>query len=109
MSELVNEVYQRLYVGTTVNTADKETEERFFAYLSLWRPASVADQRLKQKLLASGAGARICHHPARLRAANSSARERPADGRRELTNEFDKIIGAQTVGREGEESAPFRR
>src|SRR5664279_164366 len=54
LSQLIGEVSGRLYVGTTVDTTDEATEKRYNAYLEeIIQPSSVADQRLKEKLLAS--------------------------------------------------------
>src|SRR5574338_619692 len=52
---LIGETYSRLYVGTTLDTTDEETEKRFNAYLDdILEPTNVASQRLKEKLIASG-------------------------------------------------------
>ena len=52
LTDLVSEAYSRLYVGTTVNTADEETEERYKQFLDTIYPASeAAEQRLKDKLI----------------------------------------------------------
>ncbi|MBL8134963.1 MAG: M3 family oligoendopeptidase [Anaerolineae bacterium] len=107
LSKLLAESYQRLYVGTTVNTADKATEERFFAFLdTISEPASVANQRLKQKLLDSGVEPK--GYAVILRGIRSEAdlfREANVPlltEEEKLTNEYDKIIGAQEVMWEGE-------
>src|SRR5687767_6633256 len=51
----VDEHYWRLYIATTVNTADKESEEQFNKYIEEIQPAAkTAEQKLKNKLLASG-------------------------------------------------------
>src|SRR5215207_6755209 len=51
---LVMETYQRRYVATTVNTDDKDAEQRYYAFLEQIFPASqAAEQLLKEKLLAS--------------------------------------------------------
>src|SRR3954465_13417104 len=49
---LISESYSRLYVGTTVDTTDEETEKRYNAYMEdILQPYNVASQRLKEKLL----------------------------------------------------------
>ncbi|MCK6578641.1 MAG: M3 family oligoendopeptidase [Anaerolineae bacterium] len=107
LNKLLGESYQRLYVGTTVNTADKDTEERFFAFLdTISEPASVANQRLKQRLLDSGIEPK--GYAVILRGIRSEAdlfREANVPlltEEEKLTNEYDKIIGAQEVMWEGE-------
>ncbi|MGH2523885.1 MAG: M3 family oligoendopeptidase, partial [Anaerolineales bacterium] len=55
LSEHVNELFSRLNVAITVDTADAEAERRFNAFLDEIYPASqAAEQKLKEKLLASG-------------------------------------------------------
>lgn len=55
LSRRVSELRERLYVATTANTADASAEARFNAYLEeLFPPLQLAENRLKEKLLASG-------------------------------------------------------
>jgi len=55
LSKLAYEAYQRLRVATEVNTADQAAEQRYNVFLEEVRPAiQAAEQRLKEKLLASG-------------------------------------------------------
>jgi oligoendopeptidase F len=55
VAETVDEHYWRLYIATTVNTADPATEEAFNTYIEELQPAvKIAEQKLKDKLLASG-------------------------------------------------------
>jgi len=108
LGNLVGEVYTRLYVGTTLDTTDKETETRFFAYITqVMEPFQVSEQRLKQKFLATGL------HPEGF-ANNRRAMQTEADLFREanvplftevqaIVTEYDQVSGAQTVQWEGQE------
>lgn len=108
LSNLLEETYTDLYVGTTVDTSDTETEQKYFAFLDgISEPASVENQKLKQKLLATGIEPpdydlilkMIRQEAALFREANVPLLTEEA----RLTNEFDKIMGAQTVQWEGSE------
>jgi oligoendopeptidase F len=55
LAATVDEHYWRLEIGTTVNTADREMEEKYNKYTREIQPqARTAEQKLKDKLLASG-------------------------------------------------------
>jgi oligoendopeptidase F len=108
LSERVDEVYQRLYIATTLNTADHESERRFHAFLDKIYPAvQDAEQRLKEKFLNSGlepAGFELPLQKMRAEAALF----RPANlllftQEHKLSAQYDKIVGAQTVQWEGQE------
>src|SRR5918996_103850 len=54
-AETADEQYWRLYIETTVNTADPSVEETFNSFVEDLQPAvKIAEQKLKDKLLASG-------------------------------------------------------
>src|SRR5215216_2660196 len=54
LAATADEHYWRLYIATTVNTADKQIEAQFNRYLEEIQPAAkTAEQKLKDKLLAS--------------------------------------------------------
>jgi oligoendopeptidase F len=102
LKEQTSEMYNRLYVATTVNTADAEAGRRFKIYLDeIYPAASAAEQILKEKLLASELEPtgfelylRNIHAEANLfRQVNLPllAEEQ------KLNTEYDKIVGAQTV------------
>lgn len=102
LSECVEEMGLRLYVATTVNTADEESERRFNAFLDEIAPATrAAEQKLKEKLLASGLEPEGFEVPLRnMRAEAALFREAnlpllTQEGK--LCTEYDKITGAQTV------------
>jgi len=108
VSKHVSELEQRLYVATTVNTADEEADKRFNAYLDDIQPKSeAAEQKLKEKLLASGlapAGFAVPLRNMRTQAAIFREANLPLlteDAK--LATEYDKIAGAQTVQWEGQE------
>lgn len=108
LSEHLDELYSRLYVGTTVNTTDEDIQQRYTRFLDeIYPPASEVEQSLKQKLLESGlepAGFGI-----QLRNLRADADLfRPANiplmaEQQKLGSEYDKIVGSQTVAWEGKE------
>jgi oligoendopeptidase F len=108
VGERLEEMYSRLSVGTTVNTADKEAEARMNAYLDdIFPNVMAAEQKLKEKLLASNLEPRGFEIPLRnMRAEADLFRESNlpllAD-QQKMCIEYDKLFGAQTVGWEGEE------
>jgi oligoendopeptidase F len=109
LSELLNELRTRLYIGTTVNTMDKDAEKRFFVYLdAIFQSMETANQKLKEKLLASGLqpqGFEIQLRDMRADADLFRAENLPLFAKDEkLGNEYDKVIGAQTVQWNGEET-----
>lgn len=104
----VAEMRERRYVAMTVNTADAEAERRYRQFFDEIFPASeAAEQRLKAKLLASGLQPEGFAAPLRnLRAEADLFREANLpllSEEKKLGNEFDKLIGAQTVQWEGAE------
>lgn len=108
LSERIDEVHQRLYIATTLNTADQESERRFNAFLDTIYPAAEdAEQRLKEKFLDSGLEPAGFELPLqRMRA--EAALFRPANlplftEEQKLSAQYDKIVGGQTVQWEGQE------
>jgi oligoendopeptidase F len=111
LSENIFEMRERLYVATTVNTADTEAEKRYNAFLDDIQPnAEAADQRLKEKLLASGLephGFEIPLRNMRTEAALFREANLPLQtAEAKLANEYDKIVGAQTISWEGKDVTP---
>jgi len=103
-----DETYNRVYIATSVNTADKEAEERFSDFMENTYPDWQAEeQKLKEKLLASGLSAPGFEIPLRnMRAEADLFREEnlPLIVQEEkLNTAHDKIMGAQTVEWQGEE------
>ena len=108
ISEIQDELYNRAYVATSVNTADEEAEKRFDAYMEeIYPNVMEAEQKLKKKLIASGLTVAGFEIPMRnMRAQAELFREENIPLRVEeekLANQFDKIIGAQTVQWKGAE------
>jgi oligoendopeptidase F len=108
LSNLLNETQTRLYIATTVNTADKAAQERFHAFLEqIGEPAQRAEQILREKLLASGLEPEGFAVPLRaIRADAELFREANVPlftQERKLETEYDTIVGAQTVNWDGEE------
>lgn len=104
----VSEMYQRLYVATTVNTEDSAAQQRYEAYLDgIYPKAQEAEQQLKEKLLASGLEPANFAIPLRnLRTQAELFRQENLPLQTEelkLSNEYDRLIGAQTVAWDGGE------
>jgi len=109
VSNAVEEMYNRLYVATSVNTADKEAEEKFNAFMeNIFPKAAPAEQKLKSKFIESGLAVEGMRVPLRnMRVATEIFREENLAlfiEEEKLSNEHDKIEGAQTVQWEGEET-----
>jgi len=107
----VHDLRARLYVATTVNTADAAAETRYQRFLDEIFPASqAAEQVLKEKLLASGLepeGFAIPLKNLRAEAALFRAANLPLLAEIETLNtRYDQIVGAQTVVWQGEERTP---
>ena len=106
-----DELLNRLYVATSVNTADEKAEQHFKAFMEKTYPSIMEkSQQLKEKLLAANLtppGFEIPMRNMRAEAALFRKENIPLDV--ELNNlsvELDKIMGAQTVEWEGEEKTP---
>ncbi|MBM3136888.1 MAG: M3 family oligoendopeptidase, partial [Chloroflexi bacterium] len=107
-SELGDELYNRLYVATTINTADETAARRFEVYMNETYPnLMIAEQKLKEKLLASGLSFKGMEIPLRnMKAEFELFREENLElkAREEkLNTEHDKVIGAQMVEWQGEQ------
>ncbi len=108
LDERVSEMFSRLHVATTQNTADKTAEQRYRSFLDeVFPPAEAAEQRLREKLLASGLAPGGFEVPLRKMRAEadlfSEANLPLLTEERKLASDYDKIIGAQTVQWEGQE------
>ena len=108
LGERVEEQNTRLMVSTTTNTADKVADQAMRMYLDAIFPnVMAAEQRLKEKLLASRLEPQCFEIP--LRNMRAEADLFRADNlplladQQKLGLSFDKIYGAQTVQWEGEE------
>jgi len=108
LGNLLDEAYWRLYVASTVDTTDVTAERNYNRFLDEIRPrARAAEQKLKQKLLASGlkpAGFEIALRNLKAEADLFREENLPLlSEEKKLAVEYDKIVGAQTVEWEGEE------
>jgi oligoendopeptidase F len=108
IGKTVGEMFSRLHLATTLNTADAAAEQRYLAYLSEVQPkVEEAEQQLKQKLLASGLQPTGFEVPLRnLRAEAELFREANLPlilQNRKLGQQYNKIVGAQSVMWQGQE------
>jgi oligoendopeptidase F len=108
VGERIEEMYSRLSVATSVNTADKEADARMNAFLDgIFPKVMAAEQKLKGKLLASKLEPKGFNIPLRnMRAEADLFRDSNLAllaEQQKLAIEYDKIYGAQTVKWEGEE------
>jgi oligoendopeptidase F len=108
VGDLFGEVYSRLHVARTRNTADPDIQARFVRLLDdLLPPFQAAEQQLKQKLLDSGLEPDGFQIPLRnMRTEVDLFREANLpllSEEQKLRAEYDRIIGSQTVVWAGEE------
>ncbi|NWG16860.1 MAG: M3 family oligoendopeptidase [Chloroflexi bacterium] len=108
LTELIGESAARLYIATTLDTADDNAQQRFHRYLeTVIEPVEQAEQNLRQKLLNSGLQPAGFEIPLRnLRAEAELFREENVPlftQEQKLVNEYDRIVGAQTVRWDGQE------
>jgi len=108
LAATADEHYWRLYIATTVNTADKEVENQFNKYVEEIQPAAkTAEQRLKDKLLASELSPKGFETALRMMQAEAeifTEKNLPLLAEEQkLFTEYNKIIGSLTVLWEGEE------
>ena len=108
LSVLLEETEARLWVATTVNTADEEAEQHFHAFVEHIKPQmQTADQRVKEKLLASGLEPDGFEIPLRnMRADTELFQEKnlPLFTEEEkLVTAYDQLMGGITVDWDGEE------
>jgi oligoendopeptidase F len=103
-----DEHYWRLYIATTVNTADKGSESQYNHYIEEIQPAAkTAEQKLKDKLLASGlspTGFQTALRRMQAEAEIFREENLPLIAEEQiLITEYNKIIGSLTVMWNGEE------
>lgn len=111
LASLMDERYQRLQVARTQNTADEETENAFNHFIEeIYPKYQAAEQTLKLKLLASELHPNGFEIPLRnIRAEADIFREENLPLQtieQKLEQEYDKIIGSETVVWNGEEKTP---
>jgi len=111
LDERLMELRSRLHVATAVNTADEVARQRLEAFFDqIFPQAMAAEQKLKQKLLASGLEPAGFEIPLRnMRAEVALFREENLPllaEEQKLIQEYDRIVGAQTVEWDGQERTP---
>ncbi len=106
ISARVDELYNRLYVATTIDTTDAGAEQRYNRFLDeIYPAAQTAEDALKRKLLASGLAVSGFEIPLRNMRAEADL-FRPHNvpllaQEQKLVSEYSKILGAQTVNWQG--------
>ena len=108
ISSIADELYNRLYVAVSTNTADEKAAQQLEDYMHQTYPhLKSAEQKMKQKLLASGLKIEGMEVPLRnMRAEVDLFREEnlELEARQEkLNTEHDKVMGAQNVEYRGEQ------
>src|SRR3989304_446491 len=108
LAATADEHYWRLYIATTVNTAEKDNEEIFNKYIEEVQPAAkTAEQKLKDKLLASGLSPKSFETGLRMMQAEAeifTEENLPLLAEEQkLVTEYNKLIGSLTVMWDGEE------
>jgi len=106
-SAIGDEIYNRLYAATTINTADESAAQRLEGFMENTYPKlKSAEQKLKEKLLASGLrvnGMDISLRNMKAEAELFNEENLTLEAREEkLNNEHDKIMGAQVIDWQGE-------
>ena len=108
IAELVDEISNRLYVATTVDTADQKAEDLYHRFLAdIFPKYEEHQQRLKQKLVTSGLAPQGFEVPLR-KMRQEADLFRTANlpllvGEKKLSEQYDKIAGAQAVQWRGRE------
>lgn len=108
LDERLGEMYARLSLAKTQNTADKDAEHAYNAFLdNIFPNAEAARQKLREKLLASGLTPHGFELPLKkMRASAELFREQNLPlltQEQKLVSQYEKIIGAQTVEWDGKE------
>ena len=108
LASCVDEQFTRLQIVTSQHTADEEMQSQFDRFLDeVQPPTKAADQKVKEKLLASGLlpkGFEIAFQKMQAEAEIFREENLPLLAEEQkLANEYDKIIGATTVLWDGEE------
>jgi len=108
LRKLVDERYARLSLATELDTTDEEAEKAYHAFLEeVYPKTQTADQKLKEKLLASGLvpdGMEIILKKMRTEADLFREENLPLmTEESKLGTQYNKIFGAQTIEWGGEE------
>jgi oligoendopeptidase F len=108
LAATADEQYWRLYIATTLNTADEAVEAQFNKYIEEIQPAvRTAEQKLKDKLIGSGLSPKSFETAlSMMRAETEIFTEENLPllmEEQKLATEYNKLIGSLTVVWEGEE------
>ncbi len=108
LAATADEQYWRLYIATTVNTADQTVEDQFNKYIEEIQPAvKTAEQKLKDKLIDSGLSPKSFETALRMMRAETeifTEENLPLLAEEQkLVTEYNKLIGSLTVVWDGEE------
>lgn len=108
LHSLLDEVEQKLYVVTTLNTADKAAQDRLMEFMkTIHEPRQVEEEKLRQKLISSGLSTPSMAVAIRQMKANSDLfREENLPLQTslvEMGNEYDGLCGARSIVWDGEE------
>jgi len=108
LRKLVDERYARLQLATELDTTDEEAEKQYHDFLeNIYPSIRVADQKLKEKLLASElepAGMKLILKKMRTEANLFCEENLPLmTEESKLGTQYSKILGAQTIDLDGEE------
>src|SRR5574341_352174 len=108
LASTADEHYWRLYIATTVNTADQAIEEQINKYIEHIQPlVKTAEQKLKDKLLASGLSPKSFETALRRMQAEAeifTEENLPLLAEEQkLGTEYNKLIGSLTVKWDGGE------
>ncbi|HEX6033301.1 MAG TPA: M3 family oligoendopeptidase [Anaerolineales bacterium] len=108
VAQTADEQYWRLYIATTVNTADQKSDNQFNRYVEEIQPAvKTAEQKLKDKILASGLSPKSFETGLRrIQAEAKIFREENLPllaQEQKLVTDYNKLMGSLTALWEGEE------
>lgn len=108
LAATADEQYWRLYIATTVNTADQAVEEGFNRYIEDIQPSvKTAEQKLKEKILASDLSPKSFETALRMMRAEAEIFTEEnfplLAEEQKLATEYNKLIGSLSVIWEGEE------
>jgi oligoendopeptidase F len=109
LDERLGEMYARLHLATTQNTVDKDAEHAYHTFLdTIYLPAEAAEQKLRERLLASGLNPTGFEIPLKKMHAQADLFRQAnlplLTQEQKLVSRYQKIIGAQTVDWEGKET-----
>jgi len=113
VAERCDELYNRLYVATTLDTSDQEAQKKFEGFMEKSYPQwQSAEQRLKQKLLKSGLSVDGMEIPMRnMRAEADLFREANLElfaQEEKINSAHDQVMGRRPWNGKGRNAPPAR-